>query len=101
MNIYYILDKDNKPLAVDDVIEWSKWFGTAKRHVAKDKIGDVDISTVFLGINHRFLGDEGEPILFETMIFGGKHDQYQERYCTSDEAVKGHKKAVRLVKKDG
>lgn len=58
--------------------------------VALDMIGGVDISTVFLGIDHRF-GGGGPPILFETMIFGGgPHDENCERYCTWDEAVAGH-----------
>lgn len=43
--------------------------------------GLVRVSTVFLGIDHRFGGD-GPPVLFETMIFGGPLDQYQRR-CTS------------------
>ena len=37
------------------------------------------------------------PILFETMIFGGEHDQYQERYATREEAVEGHARAVAPV----
>ena len=40
---------------------------------------------------------ECDPILFETMIFGGEHHEYQERYTTWDEAIKGHKEAVALV----
>ena len=31
--------------------------------------------------------------------FGGEHDQYQERYCTWDEAEKGHQIACELVNK--
>jgi len=31
------------------------------------------------------------------MIFGGEHDQFQERYRSYDEAEKGHEKAVRLI----
>ncbi len=30
--------------------------------------------------------------LFETMIFGGANDGYQERYATWDEAERGHKR---------
>ena len=46
------------------------------------------VSTVFLGLDHAF--DGGTPLLFETMIFGGEHDEYQERYATWDEAEAGH-----------
>src|ERR1035437_632572 len=41
-------------------------------HVGQTVIGKVNISTIFLHIDHRF-GD-GSPLLFETMIFGGEHD---------------------------
>ncbi len=94
-NAYYIL-KDKKVVAVDSVVEWAKSFESTSRQVAIDVVDDIKISTVFLGLDHRFEG-EGEPIVFETMIFGGEHDQYQERYCTWNEAVEGHKKAVELV----
>ena len=32
------------------------------------------------------------------MIFGGIHHDYQERYSTWEEAEKGHKRALKLVK---
>ncbi len=47
------------------------------------------LSTVFLGVDHSFIG---EPVLFETMIFGGKHDGRQWRYTTFDDAIANHKK---------
>lgn len=56
---------------------------------------DVRVSTIFLGTNHAFFG--GTPILFETMIFGGEHDEYQERYATWEEAEAGHQRAIDLV----
>ena len=65
--------------------------------VRKEQFGSVSVSTVFLGMDHSFGG--GSPVLFETMIFGGEHDQYQERYCTWDEAEKGHQIACDLVNK--
>ncbi len=65
------------------------------RRVAEDEIGEVRISTGFLGIDHSF--DDGPPVLFETMIFGGSHDGEQWRYCTKEEALEGHKEAVALA----
>jgi len=56
----------------------------------------VMVSTVHLGMNHNFMND-GPPLIFETMIFGGKHDQYQERYATKEQAEEGHREALRLV----
>jgi hypothetical protein len=75
--------------------QWARWYETADCAVAKDQIGDVRISTVFLGLDHSF-GD-GPPLLFETMIFGGVHDQYQDRCSTWDEAEAMHAAAVAMV----
>jgi hypothetical protein len=95
----FILDgKTPKPATLQ---EWAQWFEAAsrdgRRWVGKDRFGDVLVSTVFLGLDHRFNETQGDPILFETMIFNGPHDGYQERYCTWDEAEAGHKKAVELA----
>lgn len=79
-----------------DLMTWAKWFESADRHVAQDQIGDVRISTVFLGIDHSFGGDT--PLLFETMIFGGEHDQYQNRSSTWDEAEQQHAEALAMVR---
>lgn len=91
----YILE-GHKPIEVENVIEWAQWFEKADRHVKKtDLPNDVSVSTVFLGLDHSFFG--GTPILFETMIFGGEHDEYQERYATWEEAEAGHQRAIDLV----
>ncbi len=69
----YILE-GKKPKKTKDIIEWGEWFQKANRHVNKTKITkDINVSTVFLGIDHSFIG--GTPVLFETMIFGGEHDE--------------------------
>jgi len=65
------------------------------RQIARDEIGDVVVSTVWLGLNHS-IGD-GPPLIFETMIFGGEHDEYQERYSTVERAREGHRRAIELV----
>jgi len=90
----YIL-KGKTPIQVE-LMEWAEWFEKADRHVNLTKLSnDIKVSTVFLGIDHCF--DGSIPILFETMIFGGKHDEYCERYATWEQAEKGHEKAVKLV----
>ena len=96
MSERYIL-VNGEPQACEDLLTWARWFEEAseERIVAQDRIGDVRISTVFLGLDHSF--GQGDPLLFETMIFGGAHDQYQRRYLTREAAIKGHAEAVRLV----
>ncbi len=57
------------------------------------------VSTVFLGIDHRFnFEDGGAPVVFETMVFGGTLDGEMERYCTKTEALEGHTRMVARVK---
>lgn len=91
---HYIL-KDKKLVEVD-LMTWAKFFEEDDRIVGNFKFNQVMVSTVFLGIDHSF--GQGPPLLFETMIFGGKHDQYMDRYSTYKEAERGHKKAIALVK---
>ena len=91
----YILE-NKVPIAVADIVKWAEWFETADRHVAKEDIGDVRVSTVFLGLDHQF--ENGPPILFETMVFGGVLDQEMERYCTWEEAEAGHNEIVKKVR---
>ena len=58
---------------------------------------EITVSTVFLEIDHRYLGD-GLSMIFETMIFGGPLDQHQWRYSSYDDAETGHKVAVRKAR---
>lgn len=53
------------------------------------------LSTVFLGLDHGIC--PSAPVVFETMIFNGKHDQEQWRYTTYAAAKHGHREAVALV----
>lgn len=97
MDSRYIL-KGHKPILCNDLIKWAKWVARASRHVAKTQVSeDIKVSTVFLGLDHNF--GEGDPILFETVVFGGKLDQEMQRYSTWQEAEKGHREWVKKAKK--
>ncbi len=87
--MYYKL-VDNIPVAV----EQPDWGEDNKLFLFKYK--DIKVSTIFLPLDHGY-NKEQPPVVFETMIFGGEHDQYQERYTNYAEAYLGHLKAVRLV----
>jgi hypothetical protein len=78
MSDKYILDENDNPIPEPDLMKWAKSFQKGSRLVAKDEIGDVLISTVFLGLDHNF-GQSGPPILWETIVFGGAHDQDCDR----------------------
>jgi hypothetical protein len=91
------------PVPCEDLLEWGRWMQDAKRQVMRTDVCDYFVSTVFLGLDHRF-GD-GQPLLFKTMIFlraelnTGLTElvDYQRRYSDWTAAECGHEEAVRLV----
>lgn len=94
---HYILDK-KKNIKECDLLEWARWFENPNNRIVKQTtIKKSKISTVFLGLDHSF-SNKGKPILWETMIFGGKDDGYQERYTSEKDALKGHQKAINIIK---
>ena len=98
--VHYILDADHRPVEVS-LIEWATWFDDIKNRLVNytQITSQISVSTVFIGLDHRFLG-KGPPLLFETMIFGGPEeiDQYQRRYSSWDDAQTGHAAAVRKAR---
>lgn len=93
----YILNDDGSPQLEPDLIKWATWFETANRRVSETMIGEVRVSTVFLGLDHRF--GEGAPLLWETMVFGGELDQEQNRCSGSKEQAEAmHSDMVERVK---
>lgn len=89
MNNLYILNEKNEPVLEPDLIRWGKWFGTADRTVKRTEFGEITLSTVFLGLDHNFFSDN-DPILFETMIFGGENDQRCWRHRSWEESLQFH-----------
>ncbi len=86
MSDHYILDGHTAIQA--DLMRWAQWHETADRKVKRETIGDTDVSTVFLSVDHAYGG--GPPMLFETMVFGGPLDQEQERCSTWEQAEAMH-----------
>ena len=58
--------------------------------------GRVEVSTVFLVIDHNHWGG-GPPVLWETMVFGGPSDMDQRRYTSLPEAEAGHAETLAVV----
>lgn len=102
--VHYVLDDDGVPLPCPDLEAWAEWafpndpaLQLRRRGVAQTRIRKyVSVSTVFLALDHGF--GRGAPVLWETMIFGGPHDGYQDRYSTREDAEAGHREAVRLAR---
>src|SRR5262245_32019844 len=100
LNKHYILDAEHHVIEVD-WLTWAHWFEELSNRIVDytQITSQIEVSTVFLGLDHRFHG-KGPPILFETMIFGGPEeiDQYQRRYSSWDDAQAGHAAAVRMAR---
>ena len=97
--MWYILDKNNKPIR-STIVDCGKWLknNPERKAVKQEYVGDVRISTVFLGLDHAWESDI--PVLWETMIFGGEHDQYMDRYTSYEDALEGHQTALNLITKE-
>ena len=98
---WYILTTDNEPVAVS-VTEAAQWMedNPKRKQIGFDILLDendknISVSTVFLGLDHSW-NNKG-LVLWETMIFGGEHDQYQERYSSYEDALEGHQRAIDLI----
>jgi hypothetical protein len=98
---WYILTTDNEPVAVS-VTEAAQWMedNPKRKQIGFDILLDendknISVSTVFLGLDHSW-NNKG-LLLWETMIFGGEHDQYQERYSSYEDALEGHQRAIDLI----
>lgn len=88
MSRYY--DRQGNPISM---MEWCKKFeDNGYKRVSFDKLENCYVSTVWLGVDHNFLG--GNPLIFETLVFGGPLDGEMYRYHTEEEAIKGHEEMV-------
>lgn len=81
---HYVLDADGEAVEEPDLLRWALWFEHADRRLAYDDIGDMAISTVFVGFHRRW----------ETMIFGGEFAGYQRCCETRVEALQVHQACV-------
>lgn len=108
----YILDDEHRPQEAE-LLEWAAWFENwENRSVAFDTTALFEVSTVFLGIDHRGWS-KGPPVLFETMVFERKAeiktifgrlmpirpDVEQNRYVSWDDAEAGHRATLRRLQK--
>lgn len=90
-------DRNGKQMTM---LEWSKVYeDTEYRILGSHYIDNLWVSTVWLGLDHRFL-DEGPPLIFESMVFAvpDGDDRWEaiemRRYATEKEAMVGHAELV-------
>ncbi len=88
-------DRQGRPIDVTEMVRLSQ--DQSYRLVARDWVGQVEVATVWLGFDHSFRS--AQPVIFETIVFGGRMDQYSRRYSTEEEAVAGHAKVLATVQR--
>lgn len=95
----YKLDEAGDPVPCKSVLEWASWYDASHeaRVVAKTELpSGCVVSTVFLGIDHNFR--DGDPVLWETLMFGGDYDLAGDRYRSKKDAIVGHEMWVLVAK---
>jgi hypothetical protein len=95
----YILNDDGDPVEEPDLLKWAAWLEEAGslRHTHCDEVGDVTVSTIFLGLDYSS-GPNAPPLLFETMVLAGEHDHHMERCSTKEQAKEQHDEVVQMVR---
>lgn len=94
-------DWDGNPITVE---QWMAMHVPEKIHVAdtllrKGRRGrQARVSTVWLGVNYGLGSPDRPPIIFETMIFGGRMDGFVARYTTKEQAREGHRQVVEAAR---
>lgn len=89
----YVLDKNGKPVHEPDMAKYGRFLASDAKILKQDILPNrTVVSTVFTGCDYR-----SPPLLWETIIFGGVRDGYEDRYTSREEALAGHEKAVGIA----
>lgn len=96
--MHYILDQHNIVMPEPDLQKWANWMSSSwgdeesykhPRFVKKTDVGDMTVSTVFLGVDYNF-ESFGDPIVFETMVFRAM----KETGCQEVVGFNGHDETI-------
>lgn len=91
----YVLDEAGEPVALEgDIGDWAAWHAT---HLEQTLLAITQVSPG-VRVSTQFFGLEG--CLFETMIFGGRYDQWLVRTEVRRWALDDHARAVAMVRLD-
>lgn len=88
---YFVL-RGQQAVRTTDQHAWARWFrltNVRDRLVASEQIGEVFVSTAFLGLDEQ---------LFQTAVFGGSLDSTTVFYATYEAAAAGHEKVVARIR---
>lgn len=101
---YYIMNgltHSVVPVSFEQFIQWQNEFGYPSI-CQQDHVGDLLVSTVFLGIDHDFVDDTTKedifykPLVFETMVIDPQfQSHFQMRYRDYAVALDTHNKIIK------
>lgn len=92
-------DYDGEPISAEEFtgLCLGKDHEMVRWRVGVTEVEGWFVSTVWLGINHRFSGD-GPPLIFETLAAHPDHGEITRRYSTAEEALAGHNALVEEIR---
>lgn len=94
--MYELFVLENKvPVPVATLVQWNTKLTGVSKVVKQTDMRFVFISTVFTGVNKARTGN---PLVFETRVWGGYYDGYIRRYSTWNEAENGHSEICKMIK---
>ena len=99
-----LYDRAGQPITMDQYAALMQ-ANEDPRRVALDTVGDIRLSTVWLGINHAY--GSGPPIIFESMTFTDEGDDphgwdtFCWRYATEAQALAGHDAILAVLRAHG
>lgn len=111
--VRWILDEHHKPVPLGDEQAWKAWMESRNQRVSYsllnlrteprpgNKLLDFEkiiVSTLFVGKDNSNVPG-APPQIFETMVIGGPHRSESWRWSTWEEAERGHRIVVDLLKK--
>ena len=87
--VFYSIDENGTVKNVPDLRDWKTTLFQGNYRLVDEISKTVEIATIFTGID-KSLGTNKVPVLFETIIFGGKMDGETYNYTSWADAQKGH-----------
>lgn len=96
---YKLVDRTPMHCTLAEFVEAMK--DEKNRIIEQTMIGDLQVSTVFTGIDQNW-ANEGDPILFDTVVFGLPDDlRPQWSFSSWDESMEIHNLIVQVLTEHG
>ena len=105
---FYTLDLKGNPQEAESIEAWIHWaeHHTHDRVTLKTRVGETWIGTIFLGIDfgreafdmETLVKEPALPLLYETMIFGGKRPGFSRKFNSRTQAIDFHHALENMVR---